>query len=157
MELETTLDQLVAREAIRELKARYCYHLDYQEWDALADLYARDATMDVDQAVSTRGRAADPRPQVRGRAAIRADVSAVLAQAETVHQVHSPIIEILSPNRAKAVWAMEDIVRMPGLYLEGRGHYRETYVVEEGAWRIASLHLTRTWLKVCQDDSESAG
>lgn len=149
---DMTLEQLAAREAIRELKARYCYHLDLQEWDALAALYASDATMDVDQAVSTRGRSSDPRPQVRGRAAIRADVSATLADAETVHQVHSPIIELLSATRAKAIWAMEDIVRMPGLYLEGRGHYHETYVVEDGEWRIASLHLTRTWLNVRQGE-----
>lgn len=62
-----------------------------------------------------------------------------------MHQVHSPIIELDSPNSAKVIWAMEDIVKMPGFHLEGRGHYRETYVIEDGRWRIASLHLTRTW------------
>jgi hypothetical protein len=142
------LDTLIALEAIRQLKARYCYHLDYKEWDAYANLFTKDATLDVDREVSTRGRAPDPQPQVRGRAAIRAAIAKLLDHADTVHQVHSPIFELGAPDRASAIWAMEDIVRMDGFHLEGRGHYREQYVIEDGEWRIASLHLTRTWVNL---------
>ena len=145
-----TLEDIVAREAIKQVKARYCYHLDYKEWEDYANLFTRDATLNVDQGVSTRGRPARPQDEVRGRDAILAFMPGLLDNADTVHQVHSPIIELTSELTAKAIWAMEDIVRMPGLYLEGRGHYRETYAVEDGKWRIASLHLTRTWLKVLQ-------
>lgn len=143
-----TLDELSAHEAIRQVKARYCYYLDYKQWDEYAALFTRDATLDVDQAVSTRGRDPDPQPQVRGREAIRAFIGPLLDAADTVHQVHAPIIHLTSPTSAEAIWAMEDIVRMPGFHLEGRGHYRETYGVEDGCWRISSLHLTRTWLNI---------
>jgi len=149
-----TLDEVAAREAIKQVKARYCYHLDYKQWDAYADLFCKNATLDVDRSVKTRGRGdGNPLPQLRGRAAIRAAMPPMLDAADTVHQVHSPIIEMISPGEIKAIWAMEDIVRMPGFHLEGRGHYRERYVVEDGAWRIASLHLTRTWINMVEGDS----
>ena len=145
-----TLEDIVAREEIKQVKARYCYHLDHKEWDAYANLFTRDATLVIDTAVSTRGRAPNSTDEVRGRDAIKASVSGLLVEADTVHQVHSPIIELTSATTAKVIWAMEDIVRMPGFFIEARGHYRESYVVEGGAWRIASLHLTRTWINLIE-------
>lgn len=140
-----TIDELVAFEQIKQLKARYCHHIDYHEWDAYGDLFTQDATLDTDTAVSTMGRDPLPQPQVKGRAQIRAFLDQLLSKAFTVHQVHSPIIEMTSPTTAKAIWAMEDVVEMPGFHLHARGHYRETYVREaDGKWRIATLHLTRT-------------
>jgi len=140
--------ELEAREAIKHLKALYCYLLDYKDWPGYAALFTSDATLDVDRGVSTRGRAPDPLPQVRGRDAIERFMPTILSDADTVHQVHSPIIDLALPGEASGIWAMEDIVLKPGFHLEGRGHYRERYAVEEGRWRIASLHLTRTWLRV---------
>ena len=145
-----TLEELSAREAIKDVKARYCHHIDLKEWDDYANLFTEDATLDVDQSVSTRGRAPNPQPQFIGRAAIRAFMPQLLDNADTVHQVHTPIIELTSATTAKAIWAMEDIVKMPGFHLEGRGHYRETYRLADGKWRIASLHLTRTWLDILE-------
>lgn len=144
----TDLERLLALEQIRTLKARYCYHLDLKQWDSYAALFTQDASLDVDRTVSTQGRDPDPQPRLSGREAIKQAVAALLADADTVHQVHSPILEIQSAASAVGIWAMEDIVRMPGFHLEGRGHYRETYALENGAWRIASLHLTRTWLNI---------
>lgn len=145
-----TLEDLGIREAIKDLKARYCYHIDLKEWDLYASLFTEDAILDVDQSVSTRGRAPNPMPCVTGRAAIRAFMPQLLEPADTVHQVHSPIITITSPTSAKAIWAMEDVVRMPGFHIEGRGHYHETYVLTDGQWRIASLYLSRTWVEILE-------
>ena len=142
------LQILLAREALKDLKARFCLALDYQDWDAYAALFTQDGSIDVDSAVNTRGQTPEPQTQISGRAAIRDTIPAILAQAETVHQVHSPILEILSPTSARGVWAMEDIVRTPDFLLEGRGHYRESYAIEDGQWRIATLHLTRIWLRI---------
>jgi ketosteroid isomerase-like protein len=140
-----TVDELIAFEEIKQLKGRYCYYIDYHEWDNYADLFTEDATLDTDTAVSTLGRDPKPQPQVKGRATIRSFIDTLLSDAATVHQVHSPIIELTSPATAKAIWAMEDVVEMPGFHLHARGHYRETYRKEaDGRWRIASLHLTRT-------------
>jgi uncharacterized protein (TIGR02246 family) len=140
-----TLDELIAFEEIKQLKARYCYYIDYHEWENYAGLFTEDGTIDTDTAVSTMGRDPKPQPQVAGRAQIRLFLDKLLNDATTVHQVHSPIIELITPTTAKAIWAMEDVVEMPGFHLHARGHYRETYRKEaDGQWRIATLHLTRT-------------
>lgn len=145
-----TLEDLSVREAVKDVKARYCYHIDLKHWDDYAGLFTVDAIMDVDQSVSTRGRAPNPMPRITGRAAIRTFMPQLLDHADTVHQVHSPIITVTSPTSATAIWAMEDMVKMPGFHLEARGHYHETYVALEGKWYIASLHLTRTWVNILE-------
>lgn len=149
-----TLDELIAFEEIKQLKGRYCYYIDYHDWDRYADLFTEDAILDTDTAVSTMGRDPKPQPQVAGRATIRSFIAKLLDHAATVHQVHSPFIELTSPTTAKAVWAMEDVVEMPGFHLHARGHYHETYRKEaDGKWRIASLHLTRTRIDMLNGDS----
>ena len=149
-----TIDELAAFEAIKQVKARYCYYIDLHEWDNYANLFTEDATLDTDVAVSTMGRDPKPLPQVKGRAAIRGFIDELLQNASTVHQVHSPIIELTSPATAKVIWAMEDEVEMPGFHLHARGHYHETYRKEaDGKWRIASLHLTRTRIDMLEGDA----
>lgn len=148
-----TLDDLLVREEIKHLKARYCLHIDLKQWGEYAELFATDATMNVDTAVTTRGGDPQALPEVRGRAAIHDYIADLLAEAVTVHQCHTPVIEVTSPTTAHAIWAMEDDVEMPGFHLHAQGHYRETYVVEDGKWRIATLHLTRTRVDVLAGQS----
>lgn len=141
-----TIEELLIVEEIRTLKAKYCYCLDLKDWDGWSNLFTRDASLITDTAVSSQGEDPKSFPEVRGRQAIRKMVSEFLTGAATVHQCHTPIIEITSPNTATGIWAMDDVVRMPGHHLHARGHYREHYAIEEGRWRIASLHLTRTMI-----------
>ncbi len=148
------LEQLVALEAIKRLKAEYCYFLDLHEWDNYANLFTEDATLDTDTAVSTQGRDGKPQPQIRGRAAIRKFLAGFLDNAVTVHHVHSPIIDLTSPETAAGIWAMEDEVELDGFHLHARGHYHETYRLDGGEWRIASLHLTRTRIDMLKGSAE---
>jgi hypothetical protein len=149
-----TLEELTAIEQIKQLKGRYCLAIDLHEWDDYADCFTRDATIDTDTAVSTQGRDGKPQPQVKGRATIRRFMDELLNDAITVHHVHSPIIELTSPTTAKGIWAMEDDVQLQGWHLHARGHYRETYAMEDGKWRIASLHLTRTRIDMLEGGAE---
>lgn len=147
-----TLEELTAIEQIKKLKARYCRLLDTKDWDGYANLFTRNATLNVDMAVSTMGREPRPIPEVRGRADIRVAIPRTLDTATTVHQCHTPEIELTSATTATGIWAMEDIVEKPESHLNGQGHYRETYAVEDGEWRIASLHLTRIRMKMRKPD-----
>ncbi|MGB8362944.1 MAG: nuclear transport factor 2 family protein, partial [Rhizomicrobium sp.] len=73
----------------------------------------------------------------------------------STHHGHMPDIEILSPDTAKGVWAMEDILRLPKdspapggyTYLHGFGHYHETYVRGPAGWRIKTVRLTRLYVE----------
>jgi hypothetical protein len=131
--------RLLAIEEIKQLKARYFRYMDTRQWSELASVFARDAHLDTD------GFTAD------GRDGIVAFLQRVLRDARTVHHGHMPEITITSATTAHGIWAMFDYVEFVtsdpnetaprGLF--GYGHYEEDYVVEDQAWRIAKLRLTR--------------
>ena len=78
-----------------------------------------------------------------------------LENAATMHHCHTPEITLTSPTTATGIWAMEDwIIFGGGQELHGAGHYRETYEKQDGTWRIKSLHLTRTILKITGNDDD---
>jgi uncharacterized protein (TIGR02246 family) len=126
-------------EEIKRLKARYFRTLDRKEWDAFAQVFSREAVLEVAEAGVVQ----------RGRDAIVASVSKALVGTRTVHHGHMPEIEVTGPDTARGTWAMFDYVEWPPseagerVGLQGYGHYLEEYVREDGAWRIARLHLSR--------------
>lgn len=126
--------------AICELKARYCRLLDTKQWDAWADQFTENFVLDTSEAGGP--------PPVQGRDAAIASVRAFIETARTVHQVHSPEIEI-DGDTARGIWAMQDrVVLEGGRSLTGYGHYTESYAKGDGAWRIATSKLTRLVLDI---------
>ena len=135
-------------EAIKQLKARYCRFLDTKDIDAWRTLFAENLVVTLDMAVSTGG--ADPQtaPALHGFDEFFPVVWGGVEHAATVHHCHTPEIALTSNIAATGIWAMEDMLFLPdGSVLHGAGHYHETYEKKDGAWQIASLHLTRTLLK----------
>jgi len=126
-------DALAAIEEIKQLKARYFRLMDTKQWDAMREVFAKDARL-FDEESQTGW---------TGRDAIMAGLPSVLAQARTVHHGHMPEIELVSANEARGVWAMDDWVDTPEFTLNGWGHYHERYVFEDGAWRIADERISR--------------
>ncbi|HKY89851.1 MAG TPA: nuclear transport factor 2 family protein [Nevskiaceae bacterium] len=133
----TELERLADIEALKQLKARYCRLLDAKDWTAWRALFTDDFVSDT---TASGGR------RVEGGDAFVDFVRAMLGapQRVTVHQVHAPEIEILSPTTARGIWALEDVVRLvTGLTMRGYGHYHETYAKRDGAWRFQASTLTR--------------
>jgi hypothetical protein len=129
-------------EEIKQLKARYFYHLDRKEWDQWREsVFCRDASMHVPEA----------RLELFGIDNILSCLKPLLAGVVTVHHGHMPVIQILSPTTASGTWAMEDLLIWPKGHrpdgVEGRvhgyGHYHETYSREPAGWRIKTLSLSR--------------
>jgi len=85
------------------------------------------------------------REPVIGRDAIVAYVSSGLnAGVRSFHEGFMPEIEILSEDRARAVWPMEDRLWFAdGGSLHGFGYYHETYRRVDGRWHIQTLKITR--------------
>ena len=133
------IDELLAIEAIKRLKARYFRCLDTKDWDGWGQVFAVDAVLEVPEAEVVE----------HGREAIVASVSAALVGTTTVHHGHMPEIELTGPDTATGTWAMFDYVEWPPseagerIGLQGYGHYLEEYVREEGEWRIARSRLVR--------------
>jgi hypothetical protein len=128
---------LLAIEAIKQLKARYCRYLDAKDWAAWRAIFADDFVSDTSEAGGKLIVGADDFVAFTRKGIGRP------AQA-TAHQVHAPEIDLTSASTARGVWALQDVVRFgPGLSLVGYGHYHETYENIEGQWVIKSSKLTR--------------
>ena len=126
---------LLEIEAIKQLKARYCRHLDTKDWQAWRSLFTDDFLSDTSPAGGK---------VIQGADDFVAFTRKSLRSQATVHQVHAPEIELTSATTARGAWALEDVVRFgPGVNLRGYGHYTETYEKVDGQWFIASSTLTR--------------
>ena len=144
--MTTAADEL---EAIRQLKARYCRFLDTKDLEGWRGVFTTDVVVSLDMAVSTAG--ADPKtaPPLEGVDNFVPMVMGSLENAATMHHCHTPEITLTSASTATRIWAMEDwIIFGDGHELHGAGHYHETYEKRDGSWRIKTLHLTRTILKL---------
>ena len=137
------LQELLARQHIMEVKARYCRFLDTRDWEAFGALFTEDAVLDVRQDTGLE--------PFEGRAAIVATVQAAVAHSRSSHQVHNPEMRFDGPDAADVVWVMQDRVvwekgKSPiptASGITGYGHYHERYVQLGAIWFIASLRLTR--------------
>ncbi len=127
-------------EAIKALKARYFRTLDQQDWEAHAEVFTPDVQIDVRDdagADATYG----------GTEEYLAMLRPFLEGALTVHHGHTPEIELVDPDTATGIWAMEDHIWFPEATgfgkLWGSGWYEEQYRRGNGEWRIASMRLRR--------------
>jgi hypothetical protein len=139
-------------EAIRQLKARYCRFLDTKDVESWRGVFTGDVVVTLDMAASTAG--ADPMtaPALEGVDNFVPMVMGGLEKVATMHHCHTPEIALTSDTTATGIWAMEDLLIFDdGRELHGAGHYHETYEKQDGTWRIKTLHLTRTILKVSGD------
>lgn len=134
-----TLDDLLAIEAIRQLKAAYCRLLDTKQWRRLEALFTADATVAGFGSV----------PDGSGISAFIAGVTDRIGESVSVHHVHAPEIMLTGPDSARGVWPMVDYVELTGAAAKesrgwiGWGFYEEEYRREAGQWRIAFMRLAR--------------
>jgi hypothetical protein len=122
-------------EDIAQLRARYTRMIDTKDWDGYGACVVDDFRMTGDGGTRT------------SREQIVTELTASLANATTVHHVHTPEIAV-DGDSARGTWAMQDLVvfQFPDedpYIIRGYGHYHETYVRTQEGWRIASSELER--------------
>lgn len=130
MSLEDRIARLEDREAIRELRARYCYRIDARAYDDFADLFTDDAQLDF-----------GPVGTFEGRDEVR-EFAADVVGAEhpfLAHMVHNPIIHV-DGDEATGRWYFE----VPCTFSDGnagwiQGTYHDEYRREDGEWLIAAI------------------
>lgn len=142
------IDLLLALEELRTLKARYWRYVDTKRWEAFGALFAPDATFTDHSAGFS----------CEGRDGIVSGISGVLDEITTMHQGQQSELEVLGPDDARGIWAMQDYLVFPDgvphptnpqpvQSLRGWGHYVERYVRIDGAWRFRSIDLHRLRLE----------
>ncbi|MEM9254865.1 MAG: nuclear transport factor 2 family protein [Pseudomonadota bacterium] len=137
--MEPNLSVLLDIEAIKSLKARYFRCMDTRDWEGLRLCFTEDLVADF--------RAA-PGMLSQGRDNYMSALKEALTGAQTVHHGHTPEISIVNQHEAEGTWAMEDLVELPSLSLQGWGHYHERYRREQEGWKICYIRLSRLRLMI---------
>ncbi len=138
-ELRAELALLKAERDIQRLQVAYGYYVDKAQWDEAADLFARDATLEI----AARG-------QFRGQDRIRAYLHALPPlEHGTVfnHMQLQPLITVAPDGQsAKGRWrAIMEVGFLGREELCGEATYENAYVKEDGVWKIARLHAFVTY------------
>ena len=130
--------------AIWRLKAESFLAIDEKRWGDFAQLFITDARIDYSRALPDTD---EPLPVMTSVAAYVSLAAQFIGSARTVHQASVPIIDVLAPDHAKALWRMEDIIVRPADAPEASGHgyglYEDEYRLLDDGWRISSLTFTR--------------
>ena len=131
--METT-DELVremaAREAIRDLSARYCDCIWRHDLDGLVSLFIEDGTFIVEglevEAIS------------RGRAQLRKVYEKALSELNPRLFIHSQVVDLLGGNRATGRCYAEVYSAKLGMQRVGLGCYQDEYAKVDNKWKFAS-------------------
>jgi hypothetical protein len=134
---DAVLQQLLDREAIKDLKASYWRLFDAKDWDGFRRVFTDDL----------RARIVELDP-IDGADAFVAYARDAVG-ARTVHHGHTPELTIDGPTEAHGTWALADYVEWEPdpetgerRGFKGYGRYDETYRKVDGEWKIASLRLS---------------
>jgi hypothetical protein len=145
-----TLEQLIAIEEIKQLKARYFYSLDNKEWDAYAAVFTDDAVIDFSAHGDLIAQNSGPSEVIdsdswvfTGGKALADSVRAGLANTVSAHGGHDPLISITAADEAVGTWPMTDRLESFGELFVGYGYYHEDYRMIDGSWHISGLRMTR--------------
>lgn len=130
MHVEDRVELLADREAIKELRAAYCYRIDDRDWDGFTELFTPDAHLDF-----------GPIGVYDGTAEIRDFAEHVVGARQPFlsHMIHNPRLDI-DGDTATGRWYFE----VPCTFDDGeagwiQGRYRDEYARREVGWRFAAV------------------
>jgi ketosteroid isomerase-like protein len=131
--LEQRVQELEDRDEIKELTARYCWHVARGEGEAVAMLFSDDGLLAVNDGSF--------RP-VTGRDALLKFYRAAVNQPElAIPFIQNHIIE-LAGDEARGTCAIEARFSRNNRSITAAGYYEDRYRRERGRWRFAERRLT---------------
>jgi hypothetical protein len=130
-ELERRIRRLEDRAELHDLIVRYFLAVDDDSYDVLADTFAVDATFSAGAFVGGRGRD-------NVVAFLRNDR---LNMGPTIHTPHYSLFEFQGDDRATGTTGAHLELSRAGKTLYGAVRYIDTFVREQGAWRILAREM----------------
>src|SRR5208282_3897598 len=131
--METTdslVREVAAREAIRDLSARYCDCIWRNDLDGLVSLFIEDGTFVVEglevEAVS------------RGHAQLRKVYEKAIGEMNPRLFIHSRVVDLLGGNRATGRCYVEVYSNKFGTQGVALGYYEDEYAKVGDKWKFAS-------------------
>jgi 8-oxo-dGTP pyrophosphatase MutT (NUDIX family) len=131
--LEQRIQELEDRDQIKELTARYCWHVARGEGKQVAELFTDDGALEVNDGSFK---------PVRGRAALDKFYASSVNQPElAIPFIQNHIIEV-SDDQAHGTCAIEARFARNGQSVTAAGYYEDRYRREAGKWRFVERKIT---------------
>lgn len=156
----TEIERLSAIEQIKQLKSSYFRALDTKDWALMRQIFSSDPSADyrgaVDEGSEGSGTVANAvnSEVLRDIDTIADGLRDALAGCKSSHLGGNPEVTVLDDGTAKGVWAMQDWLwfdqSSPRVRLRGHGHYHDTFIVEDGSWKIHTLRLSRVNVEITE-------
>ena len=134
-----TPDDLVDIELIKRLKYRYLRYLDQKLFDEMREVFTPDATARYSGGHYSYDGVEDIITFLKESMGSEGFLSS--------HRCHHPEIDIVGPDSATGVWALEDTVIIDdlGISLRGAAFYSDEYVRTADGWRISHTGYKRSF------------
>ncbi len=129
----TQLQEVLDREAIRTLPARYCHCVLQKDLDGYVNLFTEDGAMSTN----------DPSlPRAQGRAALREMIGEGLDTMKPRPFIHNHVIELLGSDKATGTCYVEVGLLRNGKKWALSGWYNDEYAKVGGEWKFQSRQIT---------------
>ncbi len=130
--LEQRVRELEDREEIKELTARYCWHVAHGEGEAVARLFTDNGVLDMP--------GTDFKPVRGGEALFKFYRAAVREPEAAIPFIQNHIIQI-NGDHANGTCAIEARFSRNGESVTAAGYYEDSYRRERGRWRFAERRI----------------
>ena len=131
--IEDQMQDVIDREAIRNLPLQYCHCVWQQDLDGYVDLFTEDGSFSTN----------DPDlPGAEGRDGLRKMISGGLDAMKPRPFIHNHVIELLGPDQAKGTCYVEVHMNREGKKWEMKGWYNDEYAKVDGDWKFKSRRIT---------------
>jgi ketosteroid isomerase-like protein len=128
----TLLQEVIDREAIRDLPLRYCHSVWQKDLDGYVNLFTDDGAMSSN----------DPTlPRAQGREGLRKMISQGLDTSKPRPFIHNHVIELLGPDRAKGTCYVEVRLLRDGKKCLLNAWYNDEYAKVGGEWKFKSRQI----------------
>ena len=130
---ETAIQEVIDREAIRNLPLQYCHCVWQKNLDGYANLFTEDGSFATN----------DPTlPKAQGRAALRSMIGGQLDASKPRPFIHNHVIELQGPDKAKGTCYVEVRLLRDGKKHLMSGWYNDEYAKVGGEWKFKSRQIT---------------
>ncbi len=130
---ETLMQEVIDREAIRNLPLQYCHCVWQKDLDGYANLFTEDGSFSTDDASL---------PGAQGRENLRKMIGSGLDTIQPRPFIHNHVIELTGADTATGTCYVEVHMNREGKKWEMRGWYNDDYAKVDGDWKFKSRRIT---------------
>jgi len=124
------MHKVIAREAIRDLSARYCDCIWRNDLDGIVSLFTEDGTFIVE--------GLEVEAIARGPAQLRKVYEKAIAEMQPRLFIHSQVVDLLGENRATGRCYSEVFSAKLKMQRVGLGYYEDVYAKVGDEWKFVS-------------------